>query len=84
MRMQRPVLLGVFALALIVSPQVSTAAMLSPYTMQLGIADSQHPSVQKVGKYKPWNRCRYWERECAASWGWDYRGYRRCMWLRGC
>ena len=84
MRIKLRILSGLFALAVIVPPQVSTAAMLSPHTMQLGIAVSQQPTVQKVGKYKPYNRCRYWANECATSWGSDNRGLRRCMWHRGC
>jgi hypothetical protein len=77
MRIKLPILSGLFALAAIVPAQVSTAAMLSP-------AVSQLPTVQKVGKYKPYNRCRYWANECATSWGSDNRGLRRCMWHRGC
>jgi hypothetical protein len=84
MRKKLPILSSLFALAAIVPPQVSTAAMLSPQTMQLRIAVSQQPTVQKAGKYKPYNRCRYWANECAARWGGDNRGYRRCMWHRGC
>ena len=77
MRKKLPILSTLFALAAIVPAQVSTAAMLSP-------AVSQLPTVQKAGKYKPYNRCRYWANECAARWGGDNRGYRRCMWHRGC
>jgi hypothetical protein len=83
-RIKLSVLSGLFALAVVVSPQISAAAMLSPHTMQLGIAASQQPSVQKIGRYKPYNRCRYWANECAANWGWNNWGYRRCMWRRGC
>jgi hypothetical protein len=84
MPIKSPVLSSLFALAVIVTPQVSTAAMLSPHAMQLGITVSQQPSVQKVGGYKPWNRCSFWFRECAARWGGRNWGYQRCMWRHGC
>jgi len=84
MRNKFPVFSGLLALAVIVSPQVSTAATLSPQTVELGVAASQQALVHKVGRYKPYNRCRYWAYECGASWGWGSWGFRRCMWRRGC
>jgi hypothetical protein len=79
MPIKLPVLSSLFALAVIVAPQVSAAAMLSPHTMQLGIAVSQQPPVQKVA-----NRCSFWFRECIARWGGRNMGYQRCMWRHGC
>jgi hypothetical protein len=84
------ILFGLFALAVAVSPHVSTAAPLSPQGAQLGKVDPEEALAHSI-HYRRYGACpRGWDfnyragrcirRYGACPHGWNWNGYRCVRW----
>ena len=68
---------GLLLFGALAGPQVSTAATVSPATLE---ATTDAGTVQQVR----WGRCLYWRRECTFRWGWSTKRYYRCLRRHAC
>jgi hypothetical protein len=70
---------GLLTLGALASPQISSAAPMSPAA---GLRGADAGTVQQA-HYRG-GSCRYWRRECAYRWGWHTHGYYRCLRRHDC
>jgi hypothetical protein len=84
---------GLCVMAVALSPQIATAASVSPQTLWLGTGDTDGALVQQAQERKRYeygrffgyyNRCQYRARECRRRYAWGSTRYRLCLYWQGC